>query len=64
MAYQQMEEALKQSEIERQQLIAQTQQLQQQTQQVADMFENGVLKQDENGNYVPVMDPNETEHIR
>ena len=28
------------------------------------MFEEGVIKEDGNGNYVPVLDPNEKAHIK
>ena len=43
--------------MEKQQLVAQTQ-------QVAEMFDEGVLKQDEHGNYVLVMDPAEKAHLK
>ena len=55
--WRQMEEALQQLESEKQQLVAQTH-------QVKTMFEDGVIKQDPNGNYVPVLDPSEKEQIR
>ena len=28
------------------------------------MFNEGVIKHDEHGNYVPVLDPNEQQHIK
>ena len=32
--------------------------------QVQRMFDDGIIKQDNNGQYVPVMDPSESEYIR
>ena len=32
--------------------------------QVEEMFNNGILKHDENGHFQAVIDPNESEHIR
>ena len=32
--------------------------------QVQQMFDDGALKRDDNGQFVPVTDPNESEHIR
>ena len=53
----QMQQAIQQLQQEREQLIVQTQHIQ-------GMFDNGVLKHDENGGYQPVMDPAEREHLK
>ena len=44
--------------------MQENQQLQAQNQQVQEMFDDGVIKQDDSGSYVPVMDPNEKAFIR
>ena len=51
-AWDQMERALQQSEMERQQLL-------QKTEHVQAMFDQGVMKMNAHGQYEPVMDPNE-----
>ena len=43
---------------------AEKDQLVAQTHQVQSMFDNGVIKEDDQGNFVPVMDPAESEHLR
>ena len=59
-----MEKQLQQSKMEQQQLLVEYQKQQAKTAQVQDMFDDGVIKQDEGGNYVPVLDPNEKAYIR